>query len=190
MIAILDCGSSKTPYIADLVDHHQDSIVIPFLDFKSENLKNCNGVIISGAPLLVTEIDMNGYLERISWIHDCNIPVLGICFGHQLIGLSFGAFANRMKEDRDWQTIEIYEDCPLFDKLPIEIQMMEDHCEAISIPPGFELVASSDTCVNEAMQHRVKPIFGIQFHPEISGLQGGIVIDNFLRLTTDVRIST
>ena len=95
-----------------------------------------------------------------------------------------------MKEDRDWQTIEIYEDCPLFDKLPIEIQMMEDHCEAISIPPGFELVASSDTCVNEAMQHRVKPIFGIQFHPEISGLQGGIVIDNFLRLTTDVRIST
>ena len=88
-----------------------------------------------------------------------------------------------MREDRDWQTIEVYENCSLFDKLPTEFEMMEDHCETISIPPGFQLVASSDACVNEAMQHLSMPIYGAQFHPEVSGNLGSVVIENFIKLT-------
>lgn len=182
MILIIDCGSQKTPYIEQCVDEFMDFQTVAILSLTENDLNNKKGIIISGAPLLITEMDLTPYLEKVSWIKTIKIPVLGICFGHQLIGISFGAFGSRMKEDRDWQTIEVYEVCPLFEKLPTEIKMMEDHCESISIPAGFELVASSDTCVNEAMQHKILPIFGVQFHPEVSGNHGRILFENFTKL--------
>ena len=183
MVLILNCGSSKIDFIEEMVDGFCDFKTVPILDFNEQDLENYTGVIISGAPLLITEQNIAPFLEKIIWVKITTIPVLGICFGHQLIGLTFGAFASRMREDRDWQTIEVYENCPLFDKLPTEFEMMEDHCETISIPPGFQLVASSDACVNEAMQHLSLPIYGVQFHPEVSGNLGSIVIENFLKLT-------
>jgi GMP synthase (glutamine-hydrolysing) len=60
--------------------------------------------------------------------------------------------------------------------------MMEDHCESISLPKGFKLLAVSDACVNEAMCHASKPWMGVQFHPEVSGNQGTLLIENFVNL--------
>ncbi|MEY3236424.1 MAG: hypothetical protein RI883_525 [Bacteroidota bacterium] len=180
MILILNCGSSKTQYIEEIIDEFSDFKTLPILEFKEEDLENCAGVVITGAPLLITEQNILPFIEKLAWIKETAIPVLGICFGHQLMGLVFGAFGSRMREDRDWQTIEVFEDCPLFDKLPTEFEMMEDHCETISIPPGFKLVGTSDACVNEAMQHSSLPLFGIQFHPEISGNLGRVIFDNFV----------
>lgn len=180
MILILNCGSSKVAYIEEMVDEFCDFTTIPILDFSIERLTEFDGVIISGAPLLITEQNISEHLKKVEWIKNTSIPVLGICFGHQLIGLTFGAFGSRMKEDRDWQTIEAFEDSILFQKLPQEFEMMEDHCETISIPQNFKLIASSDACVNEAMQHNELPLFGIQFHPEVSGNHGRIVIENFV----------
>ena len=182
MILVIDCGSNKTKYIEQIVDEFMDVRPAKLLDFKPEDLNDIKGVILSGAPLLVTDIDMEPYLEKFQWIKETTIPVLGICFGHQLIGMLYGAFASRMKEDRDWQLVEAYTDCPLFNRLPNEIEMMEDHCETISIPENFELVASSDPCVNEVMQHNYKPIFGVQFHPEVSGNHGRVLMENFVNL--------
>ena len=158
MILILDCGSPKTPFIADCVEEFMDFIVVPLLDFRAETIHEFKGVIVSGAPILVTETDVTPFTNALSWIKDSELPVLGICFGHQMIGILHGGFASRILEDRDWQTIEIFEESPLFNRLPHEISMMEDHCEAISIPMDFVLVASSDACVNEAMQHTSKVI--------------------------------
>lgn len=182
MILIINCGSNKTKYIEQMVYEFMDTHVVPLMDFEETLLDGMKGVILSGAPLLVTEIDTTPYQEKMRWILNTKIPVLGICFGHQLIGMLHGAFPNRMRDDRDWQTIEVMEDSELFNRLPTEIQMMEDHCEAISIPPGFELIASSDACVNEAMQHREKPIFGVQFHPEVSGNHGAVLLENFVKV--------
>lgn len=182
MILILDCGSSKVPYIAELVDDFSDYTTVPILEFDPVELDKYKGVIISGAPLLITEQNMDPFLDRIKWVKETNLPVLGICFGHQLIGLTFGAFGSRMKEDRDWQTIEVFEESRLFDRMPNEFEMMEDHCESISVPAGFKLIASSDSCVNEAMEHQSRPIFGVQFHPEVSGNLGRVIFDNFSRL--------
>lgn len=182
MILVVDCGSTKTPLIVEIVDEFMDVLSIPFDELSSEDLGQYKGIIFSGAPKLVTEINMGPYLEVVEWIKTTETPVLGICFGHQLLGMLFGAHASRMREDRDWQTIEVYEESPLFDRLPTEIQMMEDHCETISIPPGFELLASSDACINEAMQHKKRPLYGVQFHPESSGNHGRVVIENFVRI--------
>jgi GMP synthase (glutamine-hydrolysing) len=85
-----------------------------------------------------------------------------------------------MKENRDWLEIEVFTESVLFDKLPTVFDVMEDHCESISIPEGFELLASSDECINEAMQHKDKMIYGLQFHPEVSGNFGRVIIENFV----------
>jgi GMP synthase (glutamine-hydrolysing) len=162
-----------------MVDEFVDFSILPMLDFKLEDLEGKIGVIISGAPLLITEQNIDPYLSKIAWIKESNIPVLGICFGHQLIGLLYGAIGSKMREDRSWQEIEIIEESPLFNRLPDCFEMMEDHCEHISIPPEFKLMAASDACINECMQHEKKSIYGVQFHPEVSGNFGNILLENF-----------
>lgn len=179
MILLLDAGSNKTRFIEDIIDEVCDVRRVPLLDLKTEDFKEINGIVISGAPILVTEVSTEAYLGKMKMAIDSELPVFGICFGHQLLGLHFGAEASRMKEDRDLQLIEVFEESILFRRLPNEINMMEDHCETISIPGGFQLIASSDACVNEAMQHTSLPYFGVQFHPEVSGNHGAIVIENF-----------
>lgn len=183
MICIIDCGSQKTPQIESIVYEFMDTKVVPLLDFDPKyDLPDCKGVIISGAPILITEKDPEPYLARFEWLKTTEIPVLGICFGHQMMGMTFGALASRQKEDRDWQTIEVLTDCALFDKLGTEIELMEDHCECISIPAHFIHVGVSDSCVNEAMMHESLPLYGVQFHPEVSGNHGAVILENFVNI--------
>lgn len=180
MILIIDCGSKKTPFIEEAVDLQMDYQTIGLSEVTKEHTVGKLGVIISGAPILITEIDYSKYLNQLAFLKEIEIPVLGICFGHQMIGLLHGAHPSRQKEDRDWQIIETLEEHPLFDKMPTEVEMMEDHCECISLPKDFVLLGVSDACVNEAMYHKEKPLFGVQFHPEVSGNQGTLLIENFV----------
>lgn len=182
MILIVDCGSSKIVDIQLCVDEFMDYKTITLTEISEGDFDNVKGVVLSGANRLITENNLDSYLINVKMILKKGIPVLGISFGHQIIGLVNGAFASRMKEDRDWQVIESFEKNPLWEKLPNEIEMIEDHCESISVPSGFKLLASSDTCVNEAMQHESKLIFGVQFHPEVSGNHVRVIFENFIKL--------
>jgi GMP synthase (glutamine-hydrolysing) len=182
MILIIDCGSAKTPLIEEMVYEFDDTLVVPLLDFCEADLQSIHGVVISGAPILITEVDTTPFLEKFTWLKTTVLPVLGICFGHQMMGLTYGALANRQREDRDWQIVEIIHACSLFDRMPTEIEFMEDHCESISIPPDFIHVGVSDATVNEAMMHKEKPLYGVQFHPEVSGNMGAILFENFVNI--------
>jgi GMP synthase (glutamine-hydrolysing) len=182
VILIVDCGSNKINAIESVVDHNCDFHTLPFFSVSPTCLKDYKGIIISGAPILITEEDMAPFIEQAAWIKTAEIPILGICFGHQLIGLLFEAFADRIKECRTINEIESFVDCPILHRLPPVFEMQEDHCECISIPKTFELVANSDECINEVMQHLHKPIYGVQFHPEVSGNFGHILIENFINL--------
>jgi GMP synthase (glutamine-hydrolysing) len=179
MILVVDFGSSKVPQIYDAVDEQMDCEIVQWQDVTSESILKYQGIILSGAPKLITEMDLKDILSAFSWLKQTEIPILGICFGHQIIGILFGSFGSKMKEDRDWQEIETFEDSRLFKNLPSTFKMMEDHCETISIPPKFILLGSSDACVNEAMKHPFKDIYGVQFHPENSGNYGYTLIRNF-----------
>ena len=181
MIAVINCGSSKTPLIAQHLEEYQDVQVIGLLDFSTEILNQFTGVVISGAPILLTEIDPAPYLQKLSWIKTYQKPILGICFGHQLIGLLHGARIAKMKEDRDFQEIEVLKDDLIFDRLPDIFEMQEDHCEAINLPNEFKLLASSSYSEVEVMKHLEKKIYGCQFHPEVSSIDGEKFIANFLK---------
>ena len=90
-----------------------------------------------------------------------------------------------MKEDRVCQEIEAIQEDSLFLRLPDVFDMQEDHCEHISIPKDFEHLACSDTCINEAMKHKTKLHYGVQFHPEVSGNYGNILLENFVNIILD-----
>lgn len=95
-IAIIDCGSQKTPHIFECVDEFIDSEVIMMFDANAERLAEFQGVIISGAPILLSEIDPTRYLIQFNWIRNWDKPLLGICFGHQILGMLHGAEISRM----------------------------------------------------------------------------------------------
>ena len=190
MMLIIDCGSQKTPFIEEAVDLEMDFKTIGLWNVEEKDSIDCLGIVISGAPILITEVDNQPFLDQLAWIKNLQIPVLGICFGHQILGLLHGARAARQKEDRDWQLIEALESHPLLAKLPTEFEMMEDHCESISVPHDFVLLAVSDACVNEAMYHKTKPFYGVQFHPEVSGNQGSIIIENFVNICKNTNVQT
>jgi len=85
-ILIIDCGSSKVPQLEEIMYEYSDYETLPFFDVTEDIIDSFDGIIISGAPILITEEDMEPYLSQASWIKTTEKPVLGICFGHQLIG--------------------------------------------------------------------------------------------------------
>jgi GMP synthase (glutamine-hydrolysing) len=181
-LLIIDCGSSKTPEIAKALEELfvvYDVVSLNNLD--AEKALSYKAIIISGAPILLTETDSKPYLDYFEFIHHYKNPVLGICFGHQVLGLLHGAQVNRGTEVREPQLIIQTDSSILFNGIKGDVEMMQDHCEEITVPVDFKCIARSATGENEAMQHKVKPMFGVQFHPEVSGRWGKQLLKNFLK---------
>lgn len=184
IITIIDCGSTKVPDIVKMVEQNGVKTEIVKL---SENKKwNGNGIIISGAPVLLTETDPKPYLKLSGQIKHVKVPLLGICFGHQLIGLHFGAEIKKCTADRERQKIHFFRDTRITSGFSEMMEFKEDHCECITLPDNFDLVASSVTCEVEMMKHMEKYIYGVQFHPEVSGDNGMILISKFIQLCKKV----
>ena len=116
-----------------------------------------------------------------------NIPILGICLGHQAIGMNFGGEIKRLENPLHGKTSEITvlsENSVLFKNLPKKFKVMRYHSLYVDdIPEDLEVTAKSEDRVAMAVEHKSKNIFGIQFHPESFFTEyGKNMIRNFLNI--------
>ena len=140
------------------------------------------GIVLSGGP------DINRIGKCQDYVKDIDTPILGICLGHQLMAAVFGGEIGKGRLGGYSKVIvEIVKKGPLFEGLGDRMVTWASHADAIlSLPEQFELLGTSDICDIEAMSHKEKPLYGVQFHPEVSHTKGGVrLFENFIRICKD-----
>ncbi len=114
-----------------------------------------------------------------------NVPVLGICLGHQALGLCFGAKIQRLKEvaHATSSQISLIAQSELFREFPKDFSVMRYHSlEVVDLPSELEALAYTKDKVLMAMKHKDLPYFGVQFHPESYFSEYGLkIFENFLK---------
>ena len=128
--------------------------------------------------------DAGGSVEMIRWAAG-RIPVLGVCLGHQCIGVAWGARVKRSPQVRHGKTSQIHHDgTGLFSGLPSPLEATRYHSlivEESSLPDELEVVATSDDGLVMGLRHRDLDVEGVQFHPEsILTEEGHGLLSNFL----------
>lgn len=191
MILIIDNGSQYTHLIKrNMRDLGKSSEILPN---KGTSLlqvaeKEPEAIILSGGPSSVTEGKNYVSGQIVEWIWKgadawANTPLLGLCWGHQLIAYALGGKVAKGKSaEYGIGKIAVDEEDLLFRGLPKEFTAWVSHFDEVKeMPPGFISLAHSETCAIEAMRHPEKSIFGMQFHPEVWHTENGEkMLANFL----------
>jgi len=142
--------------------------------------KRPSGIILSGGPRSVYDTDA---LLCDPKIYDLGIPILGICYGLQLIAHQLnGKVTRKPKREYGRVSLHIADKSDLFKDLPDHIICWMSHADAVeTIPEDFETIAYTSNSSSAAIVNPIKKIFGIQFHPEVAHTeQGSKIIQNFL----------
>jgi GMP synthase (glutamine-hydrolysing) len=164
------------------------------LDYKTRNLveemrdRSPDLVIMTGSNFMLSRSDTKTiFQEEMDMIKKLDLPYLGICFGHQLIGAAYGVeVADLGQTVRAFKEVKLLGEDPVFDGLPGTIRVSESHRQALTeLPPEFRHLAESSTSRIEAIAHKTRLIYGVQFHPERSddkNPHGRTIIQNFVKL--------
>jgi GMP synthase-like glutamine amidotransferase len=150
--------------------------------------KDPDAVVLTGSNFMLSKPDTRMVFQpEMDLVRGADLPFLGICFGHQLIGAAYGSQVVDLGYDvRAFKDVKLLGSDPILDGLPRSIRVSESHCQAIaSVPEGFRHLAESATSQVEAIGHKSLPIYGVQFHPERADEKhphGRIVLQNFLKL--------
>jgi GMP synthase (glutamine-hydrolysing) len=138
------------------------------------------GIIFTGGPNSVTDPSAPKCDKR---LFEAGIPILGICYGAQLMGVMQGGSVRRAERREYGKTDIRYEtDCPLFAGLDKTSVCWMSHTYYVDLPPkGFAVCASTDSCPVAAFCDEKKKLYGVQFHPEVVHTQfGNEILKNFL----------
>jgi len=183
-ILIIDFGSQFTQLIARKV--REVGVYSEIINFNQvRNLKknkSIKGIILSGGPLTTTN---KNSISLDDYILDLNLPILGICYGHQILARKFGGKV-KISKTREFGKASVKSKL----KSPItknffkhkSNQVWMSHQDIVyKIPPGFKKIASSDNSKFAIVSNEKKKYYGIQFHPEVSHtINGKILIRNFV----------
>ncbi len=181
-IVIIDFGSQYTQLIARRVrEDHVYSEIHPH-DVSIETVKEMNpsGIILSGGPMSV--YDANAPRLN-SELLELGVPVLGICYGLQLIGKHFnGEVESAKNREYGKAVLRVTKDSKLFKNVTKSSIVWMSHGDFLSkIPEGFTVLAESDHSPVCALSNEEKKIYGVQFHPEVVHTKEGIkIVHNFL----------
>ncbi|MAI29714.1 MAG: glutamine-hydrolyzing GMP synthase [Rickettsiales bacterium] len=185
-IIIVDFGSQVTKLIARRIrDFGVFSQIIPFnnLNEKSFKISDVKGLIFSGGP---SSVGNDNAPEIKNFVYKLNIPILGVCYGLQLICRDFGGQVKLSREREFGKTkVKILKNSPLFKNAYTkghQYKVWMSHSDkVIKMPDGFEVLARSKSCSSVMIQNLENKIFGVQFHPEVVHTQkGDILLKNFI----------
>lgn len=181
-VLVLDFGSQYTQLIARRVRENRVYCEIQPSDLSAAAIRQRNviGLILSGGPQSVYGADA---LHPDPEIFDLGIPVLGICYGMQVMAhLLDGEVEASDRREYGRAEVEMIQSVPLFDGLASRETVWMSHGDRIGKPPaGFEVCASTDNAPAVAIADQDRKIYGIQFHPEVSHtVSGGEILRNFL----------
>ena len=144
-------------------------------------------VILTGSSALLSKPRTRELFQpELDLVTKGKFPILGICYGHQIIGSAFGAPMRDLGQMlRGYEKVSVVRNHPLFDGLPAELVVAESHRQELTkVPNEFQHLAQSTTSKVEAIVHQSRPIYGVQFHPERSNEShphGRIIIQNLLK---------
>jgi len=183
-IIVLDFGAQYGHLIANRIRRlGAYSEILPH-DTSVEELraKNACGIILSGGPKSVYEDDG---LSMDPKIFDLNIPVLGICYGHQLLVHMLGGTVERgTVHEFGKSELTILKKAGILSAFPDHSIVWMSHVDRVtSLPPGFETIGTTADCEMAVIMNTERQIYGVQFHPEVTHTEKGLlVLQNFVRL--------
>ena len=181
-ILVLDFGSQYTQLIARrLRELSVYSEIVPFnTPIEALKAKSPAGIILSGGPSSVYD---DGAPKCDADVFGLNIPVLGICYGMQLMTLSLGGQVRRSghREFGHAMVTVAEQDPTLFAKVPAQLRVWASHGDDVAgVPPGFEIAATSATAPIVAMESRERNLYALLFHPEVVHTDHGLeILKNF-----------
>jgi GMP synthase-like glutamine amidotransferase len=146
-------------------------------------------MLLSGSEFLLSKPrTKERFRQEMELVRKAEFPVLGICFGHQLIGTAFGTGMSDLGQMvRRFENVNVLDHNPLFENLPTTISVAASHRQVLDrVPEGFARLAQSATSDIEAIGHMSLPIFGLQFHPERADdahPHGQILLRNMVQLS-------
>ena len=181
-VLVVDFGAQYAQLIARRVReaHVHSEIISRQITAEEIRRRNPAGLILSGGPASVYAEDAYRMDPEIL---DLGIPVLGICYGHQLLAdLAGGTVANSGNAEYGNTTLHVTGDSVLLKELPSEQQVWMSHRDQVTLPPdGFVAVATSDGARVAAMEDRERALYGVQFHPEVAHTpRGEEILKRFL----------
>ncbi len=181
-LIVLDFGGQYNQLIARRVRDLGVYAEILQYDVPIERIKEHDpvGIIFTGGPSTVISKDAPRCDER---LFSSGIPILGICYGGQLMAQVLGGSV-RSAEKREYGKTEIEYDtaCPLFDDIEKKSACWMSHTFYVDKPPaGFKIAASTKNCAVAAFYNKEKKLYGVQFHPEVVHTKhGNKILSNFL----------
>ncbi len=179
-IAVIDFGSQFAHLIARRVRQHGVLAKIFTPDTPTHHYADAKGVILSGGPKSTIAADAVPYDPG---IFKLSVPILGLCYGHQLIALHFGGQVAKGKTKEYGQAdVTVTDHTDLFQGLGKTERVWMSHWDVVTqAPEGFEVIGSTPDCAIAIMRHRTKQIWSCQFHLEVHHTTHGMkVLENFL----------
>jgi len=136
---------------------------------RGEDFKLFDVIVLSGSQMMLSEAGVyDHFYNEAELIKQIEKPILGLCFGHQLMAMAFGAQVQLAKQEyKGYYMVRKLADDDIFKGIGDRFLVTQSHKEEVTeMPFDFVKIADSPNCTIEAMKHMILPKYGVQFHPE------------------------